>query len=119
MEVRAGRVSCIAAEAYHFAGLDLLVGFDVDFGEMTIEGLETVGMADDDTVAVAAHVCGYTDDATEGAVYGLSHGETDVNTMVTAFPAPAVIGCLGSLDGEAEIITIRNKLENNFVRQEV
>ena len=119
MKMGTSGVASVATEAYHFTYFDLLVGFDVDFGEVAIESLESVGMADDNAVAVAAHTGGHADNATEGTVDGFADGESDVHTMVATLPPPTVIGGFGPFDWETEIITIGGEFENNLVGHHV
>ena len=104
MEVRSGGAAGASAKAEDVAGLDDLLGFDFDFGEMAVDGFEAVVVANHHEVAIGAHGTGNSNDAGEDAMDGVAGVEGDVDATVWAVPAPAVGGGDDVLDGEAELV---------------
>ena len=94
LEVEVGAVGAasVAAEADDIASLDLLAGLYVALGHVGVVGFQSIGVVNDDEVAVGAVVFGDTDGAVEGGVDGFACGLSEVEAVVEAAAAWAEVG---------------------------
>ena len=90
MEMRTCGAPCTAPQAQHLSGSHHLHGLYIDFGEVAIDGLEAVVVADHHQVAVGTHGTCDAHHPVEGAVHGLTHAQTDVHPAVGAVPSPTI-----------------------------
>src|SRR5579883_3162613 len=83
MKLRLADISGRPDPGDHLAAGDLLPGFDQDHVAMGIGGDETVGMLDQDQIAVAAHlVAGIGDNAAVGGLDRRAARRGDVNAVI-------------------------------------
>ena len=84
MQVRSGGSAGRAAQADDVTGAYPVAGLDIPAGQVAVEGLQPIGMADDHQVAVAAHIIGDADLAVKGGSHRRSGGIGEVDTLVPA-----------------------------------
>ncbi len=91
VEVRTGGTSGVTTERNRIAGLNDLIGFHKETGEVTVDGLHSVVMTHNDIVAIAAGlILGETDLSRECCANGITYMEVHVNAVVHAAETGAI-----------------------------
>ena len=91
MEVWAGAAAGAASKADGVACAHCLIGLYEVLIEVAVYGLESIGVADDDVVAVAlAFIGGQTYFSVECGINGVVHLDADVYSLVHALEALAI-----------------------------
>lgn len=113
LEVEVGTCAsaCIAAQSDGLAGAHLLVLTDELLGEMTVDGLQTIGMTDDNIVAVASGFVAHNTHLTgKGGTDGVADIYFDVQAFVHTAPATTeVAGDDAARRGHAEMTKVDDK----------
>ena len=87
MKVRTGATTCVTTQSDRIAGLYLFILSDELLRHVSVVGLQSVVVADDDILAVASWLVFHdTHLAAEGSADGVAYIDLDVEALVLASP---------------------------------